>query len=221
VVTTNKTRTFLASENGNDSKDRDQLRDYLPALVTRIAEHQDERAAELVHDFCRPRLTAFARSRIFPKLLQRVDADDVVQETFQSFFHGVYANRFQIDTTSELWNTLLAICMNKIRTESQHHTRKKRSFDREEQHEEFGSGTDATASSMVAGSAPYGTQNVLAQLRSILGDMDSRDQEVMLDSIRGMSNTDIAEKNECSERSVRRVFQRIRGRLQEELRDQS
>ncbi|MEO2020551.1 MAG: LuxR C-terminal-related transcriptional regulator, partial [Pirellulaceae bacterium] len=60
-----------------------------------------------------------------------------------------------------------------------------------------------------------------AQLRSILGDMDSRDQEVMLDSIRGMSNTNIAEKYECSERSVRRVFQRIRGRLQEELRDQS
>ena len=211
----------MASENGNDSKDRDQLRDYYPALVTRIAEQQDERAAELVHDFCRPRLTAFARSRIFPKLLQRVDADDVVQETFQSFFHGVYANRFQIDTTSELWNTLLAICMNKIRTESQHHTRKKRSFDREAQHEEYGSGTDAPASSMVAGSAPYGTQFVLAQLRSILGDMDSRDQEVMLDSIRGMSNTDIAEKHECSERSVRRVFQRIRGRLQEELRDQS
>ena len=211
----------MASENTNDSKDRDQLRDYLPTLVTRIAEHQDERAAELVHDFCRPRLTAFARSRIFPKLLQRVDADDVVQETFQSFFRGVYANRFQIDTTSELWNTLLAICMNKIRTESQHHSRKKRSFDREEQHEQFGSGKDETAKSMVARNAPYGTQNVLAQLRSILGDMDSRDQEVMLDSIRGMSNTDLAEKYECSERSVRRVFQRIRGRLQEELRDQS
>ena len=221
MVTTSKTGTFLSSEAGQDSKDRNQLRDYLPALVTRIAQHQDERAAELVHDFCRPRLTAFARSRIFPKLLQRVDAEDVVQETFQCFFRGVYANRFQIDTTSELWNTLLAICVNKIRTESQHHTRKKRSLDREEQHEDFGSGSDVTASAMVARNAPHGTQNVLAQLRSIVGDMDSRDQEVMLDSIRGMSNEQIAEKHDCSERSVRRIFQRIRDRLQEELKDQS
>lgn len=209
----------MASENGCDSKDRDQLRDYLPALVTRIAENQDQRAAELVHDFCRPRLTAFARSRIFPKLLQRVDAEDVVQETFQSFFRGVYANRFQIDSTSELWNTLLAICMNKIRTESQHHNRKKRSFDREEQHANFGNGVDKAATDMVATTAPASVQNVLAQLRSIVGHMDSRDQEIMLDSIRGMSNSKIADKYECSERSVRRVFERIRNRLQAELRD--
>ena len=219
MVTANKTRKFSTLENGCDSRDRDQLRDYLPALVTRIAQHQDQRAAELVHDFCRPRLTAFARSRIFPKLLQRVDADDVVQETFQSFFRGVYANRFQIDTTSELWNTLLAICMNKIRTESQHHSRKKRSFDREETHEDFGSGVDKAASSMVAGDAPCDVQNVLAQLRSIVGHMDSRDQEVMLDSIRGMSNSEIADKHGCSDRSVRRVFERIRTRLNNELRD--
>lgn len=219
MVTTNKTRKFLASENVCDSKDRDQLRDYLPALVGRIARNQDQRAAELVHDFCRPRLTAFARSRIFPKLLQRIDAEDVVQETFQSFFRGVYANRFQIDTTSELWNTLLAICMNKIRTESQHHSRKKRSFDREERHEDFGSGVDKAASSMVAADPLCGVQNVLAQLRSIVGHMDSRDQETMLDSIRGMKNNEIAEKYGCSERSVRRVFERIRSRLQAELRD--
>jgi len=219
VVTTSKTRKFSASENGCDSKDRDQLKDYLPALVSRIARKQDQRAAELVHDFCRPRLTAFARSRIFPKLLQRIDAEDVVQETFQSFFRGVYANRFQIDTTSELWNTLLAICMNKIRTESQHHSRKKRSFDREERHEDFGSGVDKSASSLVAGESLDSVQNVLAQLRSIVGHMDAQDQEIMLDSIRGMPNTEIAEKYGCSERSVRRVFERIRTRLQEELKD--
>jgi len=219
VVTTSKTRKFSATQNSYDSRDRDQLRDYLPALISRIARKQDQRAAELVHDFCRPRLTAFARSRIFPKLLQRIDAEDVVQETFQSFFRGVYANRFQIDTTSELWNTLLAICMNKIRTESQHHSRKKRSFDREERHEDFGSGVDKSASSMVAGESLDGVQNVLGQLRSIVGHMDSRDQEMMLDSIRGMTNTEIADKYDCSERSVRRVFERIRTRLQQELKD--
>ena len=219
MVTTSKTRKFSVSENGCDSKDRDQLKDYLPALVSRIARKQDQRAAELVHDFCRPRLTAFARSRIFPKLLQRIDAEDVVQETFQSFFRGVYANRFQIDTTSELWNTLLAICMNKIRTESQHHSRKKRSFDREERHEDFGSGVDKSASSLVASESLDGVQNVLAQLRSIVGHMDAQDQEIMLDSIRGMPNTEIAEKHGCSERSIRRVFERIRTRLQEELKD--
>ena len=109
--------------------------------------------------------------------------------------------------------------MNKIRTESQHHSRKKRSFDREERHEDFGSGVDKTASSMVAGNSLCGVQNVLAQLRSIVGHMDSRDQEIMLDSIRGMANTEIAEKYDCSERSVRRVFERIRNRLQAELRD--
>ena len=96
MVTTSKTRKFSASENSCDSKDRDQLKDYLPALVSRIARKQDQRAAELVHDFCRPRLTAFARSRIFPKLLQRIDAEDVVQETFQSFFRGVMQIVFKL-----------------------------------------------------------------------------------------------------------------------------
>ena len=72
---------------------------------------------------------------------------------------------------------------------------------------------------MVADGGPAGVQNVLAQLRSIVGHMDSRDQEIMLDSIRGMPNSEIADKYGCSERSVRRVFERIRSRLQAELRD--
>ena len=72
---------------------------------------------------------------------------------------------------------------------------------------------------MVAADSLCGVQNVLAQLRSIVGHMDSRDQETMLDSIGGMTNSEIAEKYGCSERSVRRVFERIRSRLQAELQD--
>jgi len=210
-------KDHLLSKADLDQTSTDSLLwEYLPVCTTLVALYQDQEAATMIHNLCRTRLTSFARSRIFSRLAQRVDAEDIVQDTFQSFFRGLEKDRFQIDTSSELWNTLLAICVNKIRTQSQHHSRKKRSFHAEERHEEFGSGMGRVAKSIVAYQTPIDVDSVIEKLRSIVGHLEAKDHDILLDSLSGVSNEDLARKHDCSERSIRRVLHQIKGRLQKE-----
>jgi RNA polymerase sigma factor (sigma-70 family) len=216
MVASNLKNTLSSTVSGDRPGTDSLLWEYLPVCVTLVALYQDEEAATMIHNLCRTRLTSFARSRIFSRLAQRVDAEDIVQDTFESFFRGLKKDRFQIDTSSELWNTLLAICVNKIRTQSQHHSRKKRSFHAEERHDDFGSGMGRVAKSVLAYETPVDFDSVIERLRSIVGHLDAKDHDILLDSLSGSSNEELARKHDCSERSIRRVLHQIKDRLQAE-----
>src|SRR5262249_34257871 len=88
-------------------------------------------AAELFQRYA-ARLIALAHQRLSAKLAARVDAEDVVQSVYGSFFAGARAGRFVLQQSGDLWRLLVAITLHKVRRQVHHHTARKRSINLEE-----------------------------------------------------------------------------------------
>ena len=71
------------------------------------------------------RLHSLAR-HLLSRLASRVDADDIVQSVFPSFFRGVNQGFYDVPAGEELWKLLLVIALNKIRAQGTFHRAAKR-----------------------------------------------------------------------------------------------
>ncbi|MEM6689024.1 MAG: sigma-70 family RNA polymerase sigma factor [Planctomycetota bacterium] len=86
----------------------------------------DEMAAAEIYDRYVARLVALASSRISPGLARRVEAEDVVQSVYRSFFARTGEDRLTVDQSGQLWGLLAAITVNKVRAKARFHSADKR-----------------------------------------------------------------------------------------------
>ena len=91
----------------------------------------DPAAAAALFDRYAGRLLALARSRLSPKLARRVDADDVVQSTYRSFFLRAREGEFVAENPGDLWRLLATMTLHKLGRQAQRHRAAKRSLQRE------------------------------------------------------------------------------------------
>src|SRR5262245_31380615 len=83
-------------------------------LVARYHRGGDESAAEeLFRRYC-GRLTALARSRLSQALAARVDAEDVVQSAYRSFFRLARGGDVVLRASGDLWRLLVRITLRKV-----------------------------------------------------------------------------------------------------------
>jgi RNA polymerase sigma-70 factor (ECF subfamily) len=83
-------------------------------------------AATLLYLRYAERLRLLARAESSPELARRVDAEDIVQSVFASFFRGVGRGYYEVPAGDELWKLLLVIALNKIRAQGAYHRAAKR-----------------------------------------------------------------------------------------------
>src|SRR5262249_40134414 len=103
-------------------------------LLARWRDQNDERAAEELFQRYVARLIALVRRRISGRLGRRLDAEDVVQSAWRSFFVRVRDGRIEVQPGNALWQLLATITLHKMGTHLQRHTAGKRSIAREEEH---------------------------------------------------------------------------------------
>ncbi len=72
------------------------------------------------------RLHSLALARCPRDLAPRVDAEDIVQSVFSSFFRRARRGYYDVPPGEELWKLLLVIALNKIRAHGNHHRAAKR-----------------------------------------------------------------------------------------------
>jgi RNA polymerase sigma-70 factor (ECF subfamily) len=94
-------------------------------LLWRFRDGSQEAARHLYHRYAR-RLLALARTRCTPGPGQHVDADDIVQGVFATFFDGVSRGRYDVPDGEDLWKLFLVLALNKIRSEGVFHRAAKR-----------------------------------------------------------------------------------------------
>ena len=99
-------------------------------LLRRYAAGEGD-AAEAIFDRYVERLLALARERIGPKLRSRVEAEDVVQSAYRSFFVGARDGEFELSESGDLWRLLASITLNKLYRQFEKQTAAKRSIHRE------------------------------------------------------------------------------------------
>jgi RNA polymerase sigma-70 factor (ECF subfamily) len=154
------------------------------------------------------RLLALAAAQSSPDLARRVDPEDIVQSVFRTFFRRASLGHYTVPDGEELWKLLLVIALNKVRATGAFHRAAKRDVRRT-------SGGEAFDRAVESQSGP--DEDALNFLRLVVEELLQGLPEVhrrMVElRIEGHEVNDIAAAVQRSKRSVERVLQDFRQRL--------
>src|SRR5271155_2135413 len=89
------------------------------ALMDRLRAGDAAAATRLFEEYA-GRLTALARSRLAAALRGKVDAEDVMQSVFKSFFLLHAARPFDLDSRDSLWGLLARLTVCKCARKAEH-----------------------------------------------------------------------------------------------------
>src|SRR3954470_2701126 len=95
------------------------------SLLRRLCGGDEEAATQLYHKYAR-RLHALVQARCSSHLASRLDAEDIVQSVFRSFFRVANTGVYDAPAGEDLWKLLLTIALNKVRTQGVYHRAAKR-----------------------------------------------------------------------------------------------
>jgi RNA polymerase sigma-70 factor (ECF subfamily) len=98
---------------------------HVAQLVTRYHAGDAEAAALLFGRYAQ-RLARLAEQQFSPPLARRLDADDVVQSVFRTFFSRCARGEFRVDSSAQLWRLLVKITLCKVREKARFHHADKR-----------------------------------------------------------------------------------------------
>jgi RNA polymerase sigma factor (sigma-70 family) len=174
----------------------------------------DEQAADELFEAYIDGLLAYVRRRMSPGLARRVDAEDVVQSVYRSFFTRARDGQFVIERSGDLWRLLLGISFNKLQSQVEHHTAGKRSFRKEAGDVAADRRSDAVIAPAAQGPTPDELLAVSEELDRLVVSLPKRHREILDRRLQGESIPDIAEQVGRSERSIRRVLNACRDELE-------
>jgi RNA polymerase sigma-70 factor (ECF subfamily) len=166
----------------------------------------DEDAATQLYLRYAGRLRAMARAQSARELARRVDPEDIVQSVFRTFFRRAAAGEYEVPAGDELWKLFLVIGLNKVRAVAAFHKAAKRDVRQT-------AGGDAVAT------APLATQEddlrvLRMTIEELLAPLPAKHREIITLRIEGHEVADIAAKTGRAKRSVERILQEFRTRLQ-------
>ena len=140
-------------------------------------------------------------------LSQRMDAEDVVQSVFRTFFRRASGGQYQVPTGDELWKLLLVISLNKVRAAGQHHHAAKRdaaiSVSLSDQDSLSPQAQDDFARSLLE-----------LSISEVISELPDSAQRVVELRIQGHEVGQISEITKRSKRTVERILQHFRSEMQ-------
>ena len=176
------------------------------SLLRRFREGSQDAATQIYVRYAR-RLRALARTRSSDALAARVDADDIVQSVFRSFFRGASAGGYDVPAGEVLWKLLLVIALNKIRAAGAHHNAAKRDARKT-------SGADID---QLGPSVRRGDVQAYVTLRLVIDDtlrgLPEAVRRIVELRIEGFEMAEIAAQTGRAQRSIERNLQEFRKKL--------
>ena len=176
----------------------------------------DEHAAAQIFERYVNRLCALARTRLSSQMQRRVEAEDVVQSAYRSFFRRA-GDHYVIEKQGDLWRLLAAITINKIRGQVEFHNARKRSVSSEESIRVDHSIVLFSPEQVTEDPSPEDAAMLVEELANVLGQLDATQRTIIELSMQNHEQEVIAEKVQRSERTVRRTIQQVRDELESRL----
>jgi RNA polymerase sigma factor (sigma-70 family) len=163
-------------------------------------------------------LLDLARKNLDKKVRRRADEEDVLVSMFQSFCARQVRGEFHLADRDELWRLLVTITLRKARNLARDHHRDRRDIAREQT--QSGAVNDDSscpgwALEQMDDSAPSPEEAAALNeaLERRLESLDSLElREIALWRLEGYTNREIADRLDCTERSVERRMERIRSK---------
>ena len=192
-----------AAGTGGPPQPMDAVSDH--SLVRRYRRGSQDAATQLYLRYAR-RLRGLARARIGAELAPLVDADDLVQSVFGSFFRRADSGDYDVPGGEELWKLFLVIALNKIRNQAAFHRAAKRDVRRR-------TAADATgAAEPEAGDTAEFTFLELA-IDEALGRLPAVQREMVRLRVEGHEVAEIARRTRRAKRTVERLMQEAQATL--------
>jgi RNA polymerase sigma-70 factor (ECF subfamily) len=183
-------------------------------LMQRFRDGDQQAAALLFHRYVQ-KLVGLAQRRLNSQIGRRIDADDVVQSAFRSFFRGARDGRFHLESGQDLWRLLAVITITKVKKQVEFHTARKRDFQLERSPSTEDSATDVSQQADDEPS-PADTLALVEQVEHIARQLGADQQRIFAMRLDGHPLDDIAATLSISERTVRRVLDKIKALLHDQ-----
>jgi RNA polymerase sigma-70 factor, ECF subfamily len=168
----------------------------------------DQDAARELFDAYVVRLIPLAKRRISQRLASRVDAEDIVQSVFRTFFARLKDDKFEINDQDDLFRLLMRITVHKTLRQIAHHKAAKR--DPALELAQGDSAQEQLLQLLTSEPTPEATVTFLDQLEHFMAQLKTGDREILELRLQGYSTEEIAEKLGSYDRKIRRVLERIR-----------
>jgi RNA polymerase sigma-70 factor (ECF subfamily) len=181
-------------------------------LLARWRAGDEQAAAELFHCYA-SRLTAVARGRLSARLANHIDAEDVVQSAYRSFFVGAREGRFDVRHGGDLWRLLVAITVHKLQHQVERELAQKRSVHATES---FGSEDvlfGIRAEVLAREPSPLEALTLVDQLEVLLRGLEPLQRRMVELRLQGHDLDEIATRTQRCRRTVGRVLEHVRQRL--------
>lgn len=188
------------------------------AILVERCRGGDELASRELFERYVSRLIAMVHRRMSTRLARRVDAEDIVQSAFRSFFVGVEKEKFHIDESGDLWRLLVVMSLNKLRRRVAHHRAAKRAMDAEQPlSTDHPDGSFACFEVAASEPLPDAATAVMDEFQHLTNDFAPHQLEILQLRMHGYQMEEIAAKVGRSERTVRRLLDKTRLMWQQRL----
>jgi RNA polymerase sigma-70 factor (ECF subfamily) len=182
-------------------------------LMTRLRSGEDA-AARMVFERFAARLVTMARGRFNRLLARKVDPEDVVQSAFKSFFVRHRAGKLDVGGWDGLWNLLTLIALRKCADRAAYFLADRRDAAREASGPDAGDGTGAWRVALDRQPRPEEAVVLAETVEHLFRDVSAHERPVLELSLQGFTAPEISVRLGRAERSVRRLRERIRKRLE-------
>lgn len=189
--------------------------DPVSDLVQLLRAGGDALARELFDRFSQ-RLLGLAHGHLNEQLRRKVDPEDIVQSVYKSFFRRLEADQLEIAGWDNLWSLLTVMTVRKCATRAEYFQAGRRDARREVDLD----GTDSRHSwRPLIDREPSPEEGVLLaeMVRGLVAEFDAEDRDIIVLSFQGHSVREISAELNRAERSVRRLRERLRLRLEQML----
>jgi RNA polymerase sigma-70 factor, ECF subfamily len=183
------------------------------SLLRRYRRGQDD-APTLLYLRYAERLRALAAAQRSPGLAARVDPEDIVQSVFRTFFRRAAEGQYDVPEGEEIWKLLLVIGLHKIRAVGAFHRAARRDV-----RQTAGGEAYELALGTEAGQDESALNVLRLVIDEVLAELPPSHRPIVELRIEGHEVSEIARQVQRSKRTVERVLQEFRQRLDSQIRE--
>jgi RNA polymerase sigma-70 factor (ECF subfamily) len=182
--------------------------------MARLRAGDEGAAARIFRRFAR-RLIGLAHHRLDTLVRQKVDPEDIVQSVFKSFFARQAENPYDLESWDSLWSLLACITARKCGHRIGHFHAACRDVRRDLPALDLADPSTNDWKAVARDPTPAEASILVDTLESLMRDLSERDRGILTLTLQGCSAPEVCAQLGCSERTIRRVLQFIKDRLED------
>jgi RNA polymerase sigma-70 factor (ECF subfamily) len=182
-------------------------------LMERLRGGDDAAAAAVFQRFTR-KLIRLARRQLDTSLRHKIDAEDVVQSVYRSFFARYHAGQFDVGTWNDLWGLLTIITLRKCLNRMAYFQAQCRDVEREISWPSSAKDSGFQGEAIDRAPTPLEAAMLAETVEQVLRGVDECERPIIELSLQGYTAAEISNEIHRAERTVRRVRERLKRHLQ-------